>query len=104
MIEAAEDYENKGRRIRQLPKAEYHEKIRKGLCFTCDERNSHWNMCKNKHYGAMLLEETMETQVDVCSCLDLQSMAGLTPKRVLKLWGTLGNQQVTVLIDSGATH
>lgn len=51
-----------------------------------------------------IIEETMVTQVDMCRWLDLQNMAGLTPKKALKLWGNLGNQQVTVLEDSGATH
>ncbi|RDX72801.1 hypothetical protein CR513_47660, partial [Mucuna pruriens] len=110
MIKGAEgNKENsKGRKIRKLPEAEYQEKMKKGLCFTCDEKFSPEHVCKNNHYQAMILEEMIETQGDMeeetVVQLALQSMAGLTPKRALKLWGTLGNRQVTVLIDSGATH
>lgn len=36
--------------------------------------------------------------------LSLNSMQGVSSFNTLKLWGRIGNREVLVLVDSGATH
>ena len=114
---------NKGRNARLLPQTEYHERRRKGLCFTCDEKYTPKHICKNKQYKVMILEdieeeggeeEMVEHKVQVAESsvqneetsiqLDFHSMVGLTSKRSMKLWGRLDDKEVMVLIESGAMH
>ena len=44
-------------RFKRLTKGELQEKIKKGLCFRCDEKFGPDHVCKNKQYKVMLMEE-----------------------------------------------
>ena len=54
--------EQEGQEFRQLPEAEYSERMRKVLCFRCNEQFSSDHACKNKELRVMLLEVELDDQ------------------------------------------
>lgn len=107
----------RGRGFRRLTDAEMQERSKKGLCFRCDEKFSPGHVCSNKQLQVLLLEEDIENETKEENSeepepelemktlqLSMYSITGLTSKKSIKLWGTLEDKQVVILIDCGASH
>ncbi|VFQ66101.1 unnamed protein product [Cuscuta campestris] len=96
--------------IRRLTRVERLEKDAKGLCYNCDQK---WH--KGHKCGRFILimgkdegeedeaEEKEEIEV-AADILSLNSMAGVTTPRSLRLTGKIGQHGLDVLIDGGSTH
>ncbi|XP_010523379.1 PREDICTED: uncharacterized protein LOC104801738 isoform X2 [Tarenaya hassleriana] len=89
--------------FKRMSDAEFEEKRKKGLCFRCDEKFFVGHRCKQKELQVILAEEVMETGEEFAE-LSLNSVVGLTSPKTLKIRGSVGDQEVVILIDSGATH
>ncbi|VFQ71455.1 unnamed protein product [Cuscuta campestris] len=95
--------------IQRLTYAEKKERDAKGLCYNCDEK---WSKCHRCGRFLLLLEDDEEDlspgAVDetllVADVSTLNSMAGVTAPRSLRLSGMIAGGVVDVLIDSGSTH
>ncbi|WVZ15409.1 hypothetical protein V8G54_012975 [Vigna mungo] len=105
----------RGMGYKRLTEEEENEKRRRGLCFRCDERYSPGHVCRNKQLHVILLgqEEGVEEDEapsekeegdEVNLQLNVSSIAGMTSKNSLKLWGTIKGNKVIVMVDSGASH
>lgn len=70
-------------------------------CFEVDEDDEQGEveeeMCEENK------AEVMQTEEQELVTLSLESMAGLTAERSMKMKGRIGSKEVTILIDSGAT-
>ena len=97
----------------------------KGLCYNCDEKWSSGHHCKGKIQlfiadnfaldskldSATLtdsdatnsddLEATIDTQ---CPHISLHALSGLSSSDTSRLYGTINQAHLTILIDSGSTH
>lgn len=107
----------RGRNFRKLTDAEFQERSWKGLCFRCDEKFGPGHVCANKQLQVLVLTEEDDevgTAGDTNAIeeegepkdlqLSMCSIAGLSSKKTIKLWGKIGKEQVMVLIDCGASH
>lgn len=101
--------------FRHLTDAEIEDRRRRKLCFRCDEPFVTGHVCQNKHLNILILgeggeheeeeERREEERVEETAMqLNMGSVAGMTSRKSLKLWGTIRDRDVTVLIDTGATH
>ena len=102
---------------KKLTQAKLQERSRKGLCFKCGDRWGLDHVCKFKHYQLVLMEVGSDGESDIAvdereedPVLDMKqlqlskkSLLGITSNKSLKLWGTIGDRRVVVLIDSGAS-
>ena len=62
-----------GRRIfHNLSPAEVNEKMRKGECFTCEEKDNPAHVCQNKQFKLMIMEEEDEGNAGHFPQLDLE--------------------------------
>ncbi|GKC58538.1 ty3-gypsy retrotransposon protein, partial [Tanacetum coccineum] len=88
------------------------EKRSKGLCFKCDEKYGPGHQCKSKSLQVLWVDEEDAYQEDEpfehehldSVEVSLNSVIGLTSPRTMKIRGTVGETEVVVLIDCGATH
>ncbi|VFQ77447.1 unnamed protein product [Cuscuta campestris] len=95
--------------IRRLTYAEKKDRDAKGLCYNCDEKWSKGHRCGR---FLLLLEDDEEDlspgAVDetllMADVSTLNSMAGVTAPRSLRLSGMIAGGVVDVLIDGGSTH
>ncbi|VFQ69620.1 unnamed protein product [Cuscuta campestris] len=95
--------------IRRLSRAEKLERDAKGLCYNCDEKWTKGHCC-----GRFLLliededdaddQQPLDVTVLAADVSSLNSMAGVTTPRSLRLSGMLSESVVEVLIDGGSTH
>lgn len=108
--------------VRRLSDSELQKKREKGLCFRCDEKWGPGHRCKKKELSVLLIHDADEeesSQIDVTeeavadleavelnqvAEVSLSSVVGLTTPKTMKLKGMVGEQEVVVLIDPGATH
>lgn len=103
--------------VRRLTDKEFQDKRAKGLCFRCDDKWSMGHRCKKKELSVLLLDgEEDETDSDgnsesllspiaeVHSEISLNSVVGLSNPKTMKLKGLIGEKEVVVMIDPGATH
>lgn len=104
---------NRVRNFRNLPEEEYREKVRRGLCFYCDEKFGPNHVCKNRQFRLMLVEEVDEGVEDEEEGVEGKEWVGelpqidfnrLTTQKAMRLWGVVNGVQTKVLIDSGASH
>lgn len=106
-----------------LTESQINNKRAKGLCYKCDERWFKGHQCKTQ-VNVILIEEDewergeetqIETKGEEQATLDstevsnfvevsLNSVAGLSSPKTMKIKGTIMNQEVVTLIDPGATH
>ncbi|KAA0041482.1 Beta-galactosidase [Cucumis melo var. makuwa] len=114
---------------KRLSDAEFQARREKGLCFRCGEKYFAGHRCKSKEHkelrmlvvreGGEELEiveeeffdaETEMKQVEVQNVenlnieLSLNSVVGLTNPGIMKVKGRVGEEEVVILIDCGATH
>ncbi|KAL0927813.1 hypothetical protein M5K25_002024 [Dendrobium thyrsiflorum] len=108
-----------GGNFKRLTEKEMQEKRAKGLYFRCDEKYTPGHRCKDRTLQVLTVcddEETeeegereLEGEVEDKLHLDLaevslNSVVGFTTNHTMKVKGEIENQEVVVLIDSGATH
>lgn len=97
---------------------ELQERSRKGLCFKCGEKWGREHVCSMKNYQLILMEvkeeeeeeEVFEEAEDGEFVLEgkvlqlsLNSKEGLTSNRSFKVKGQIGEREILILIDCGAT-
>lgn len=106
--------------VKRLTEKELQEKRSKGLCFRCDDKWSIGHRCKKRELSVLLMDdedgaddqsseppsptEEIPPEVKVHSEVSLNSVIGLTNPKTMKLRGFIGNGEVVVMIDPGATH
>ncbi|TYK28130.1 Ty3/gypsy retrotransposon protein [Cucumis melo var. makuwa] len=114
---------------KRLTDAEFQARREKGLCFWCEEKYHAGHRCKtkeNKELRMLLVKESgeefkiveeeyfnTETEMKPPKIqgvenlnieLSINSVVGLTNSGTMKVKGRLGEEEVVVLIDCGATH
>ncbi|KAA0060520.1 snRNA-activating protein complex subunit 4 [Cucumis melo var. makuwa] len=114
---------------KRLSDAEFQARREKGLCFRCGEKYFAGHRCKSKEHkelrmlvvkeGGEELEtveeeffgaETEMKQAEVQNVenlnieLSINSVVGLTNPGTMKVKGRIGEEEVVILIDCGATH
>lgn len=107
---------NSGGEVKRLTEKELQEKRAKGLCYRCDAKWMIGHRCKKKELSVMLIaEEENETDGDdveappspteeIVTEVSLNSVIGLSNPKTMKLKGLIGDCEVIVMIDPGATH
>lgn len=109
--------------MRRLSEKELQEKRAKGLCFRCDEKWNIGHRCKRRELSVLLIDdgeedysegtgsepppsptEELTNEVTIHPEVSLNSVVGLSNPRTMKLRGKVGESEVVVLIDPGATH
>lgn len=87
----------------------------KGLCFRCDRKYSIGHCCPNKELQFLLVNDEedefdlkegkeVESEGGEVAELSLNSVVGLTAPWTMKLYGSIGPQEVVILVDSEAAH
>nr|GEV04413.1 Ty3/gypsy retrotransposon protein [Tanacetum cinerariifolium] len=101
--------------FKRLTDAEFADKRAKGICFRCDEKFGPGHRCPGKTLQVLLvgdedeIEEEFDEKSDEHVHLDmvevsLNSVMGFTSPHTMKIQGIIGDEDMVVLIDSGATH
>ena len=106
--------------FKRITESEIQNKRAKGLCFRCDEKFTPGHRCKDRSLQVLTVcddgedkslagEDEEDVEVEEHPHLDsievsLNSVVGFTPSHTMKIKGTIGEREVTVLVDSGATH
>ncbi|KAL4568842.1 hypothetical protein LXL04_024459 [Taraxacum kok-saghyz] len=107
---------------RPLTEAQIQDKRARGLCYKCDEKWQRNHRCKSQ-INVILVEEVAEdeegeeippgdepdatleaAEMDEQVEISLNSVAGLTSPKTMKLRGRVMEQAVVTMIDPGATH
>ncbi|WVZ14824.1 hypothetical protein V8G54_012390 [Vigna mungo] len=98
--------------VRNLPYPEYLKRREEGRCFRCGGPFSPGHRCPERGLKMLIVvdeeeevegEEATETTLATME-LSALSAGGLTPPKTMKLRGHIGQREVLVLIDSGASH
>lgn len=105
--------------LRTLTEAQIQDKRSRGVCYRCDDRWFKGHVCKSQ-VNVILVDEEEQTpevppdEVDPATLVStevspevevsLNSVAGLSSPKTMKVRGAIGNQPVVTLIDPGATH
>lgn len=93
----------------------------KGLCYNCDEKWSTNHRCKGRVLLFIADEQSPITETAEpeqgddqdnpepppdadCSHISLHALAGLPSLETFRIYGTIKNARLTVLVDSGSTH
>ncbi|RDX88844.1 hypothetical protein CR513_29503, partial [Mucuna pruriens] len=116
LTKGKDELNGRARPIRNRPE-EYEDKRRRRVCFRCNEPFALSHMCRNKHLHVLILregEEVIENEMwgseveenpkKDTMMLHMTSVAGVTSRKSLKLWGTIFDKKVIVLVDSRASH
>lgn len=106
--------------FKKMTDAKLQAKKDRGLCFRCDEKYSFGHRCKNKELHILMVNDKIdvaesdeaEREEDVDNAeeiyetveLSINSIVGLTTPKTMKVSGSIGQQEVVVMIDCGATH
>ncbi|KZV25380.1 hypothetical protein F511_07264 [Dorcoceras hygrometricum] len=113
------DAKREGRIVSQQ---EYQRRKEKGLCFRCGEAYSPMHKCAFKLLQVAVLEEEegeeeelidtltegdgQEEDIEDCGTLELPlfSISGMNQPQTLKLRGRIKDEEIVVMVDSGASH
>ena len=98
----------------------------KGLCYNCDEKWNANHQCKGrvmfliadeqspdpdastpefKEEQLALASDHTESPSDTsCSHISLHALSGLPSSETFRIYGTIKNVRLTILVDSGSTH
>lgn len=98
----------------------------KGLCYNCDEKWHIGHRCKGKVMlfiaedqapspdsmehevaedpGTAVLDNPEPSVDSDCSHISLHALAGLPSSETFRIYGTIRNAMLTILVDSGSTH
>lgn len=102
--------------VRILTEKELQEKWAKGLCYICDYKWVIGHKCRKRELSVLLMEDEEEeadgygTETfpppteEINTEVSLNSVIGLSNPKTMKLRGLVGNLEVVVMIDPGATH
>lgn len=107
-----------GRTFQRLNDEEMQDKIEKGLCFRCDEKYNSNHIFRNKQFHMLFiteataeeqegwLEEVTDGEIKEGKSMQLSmfTLAGMTTKKSLKVWGCIGEEQVIVMIACRASN
>lgn len=93
--------------------SELQAKREKGLCYRSDEKYSFGHIYKKTELHVLVVSDgveasddgTVEEEKEVGHTVELSltSVMGLITPKTMKVRGTIGQQEVVVLIDCGAT-
>ncbi|VFQ73441.1 unnamed protein product, partial [Cuscuta campestris] len=100
------------RPIRRISLAEKSEKDAKGECYFCPEKWSRGHRCNGRYLLLVTSEGEADDEglsVEAEAVIEgdvsvLQSLAGTTTPRSIRLKGVIEGQDVDVLVDGGSTH
>ncbi|KAH6796539.1 hypothetical protein C2S52_021093 [Perilla frutescens var. hirtella] len=104
------------RRFKNMTSEEYKKHIAAGTCFRCGLKFSPTHRCPPKTLNVIFTDDDdcvpadpasdvlEEPETDTEFRLSELSSHGLDSYRTLKLYGSLHSHQVTVMVDSGASH
>ncbi|VFQ71975.1 unnamed protein product, partial [Cuscuta campestris] len=100
------------RPIRRISPAEKSEKDAKGECYFCPEKWSRGHCCNGRYLLLVTSEGEADDEglsVEAEAVIEgdvsvLQSLAGTTTPRSIRLKGVIEGQDVDVLVDGGSTH
>ncbi|XP_042045394.1 uncharacterized protein LOC121791530 [Salvia splendens] len=104
------------KRFRNMSTEEYQKHIAAGTCFKCGLKFGPTHRCPPKTLNVLVWDNDDETSDDTPfdepetadTGLELQlselSRHGIDTSRTMKLFGTIGQQKVKVMVDSGASH
>lgn len=103
---------NRERTVRNLPYAEFVKRREEGRCFRCGGPFGPGHRCPERSLLMTILaedeedeEEEEESELDQMQMeLSAFSAGGLTQPKTMKLHERIGEKQVLILIDSGASH
>ncbi|XP_024018362.1 uncharacterized protein LOC112090683 [Morus notabilis] len=107
-----------GTGFKRMTDEEYQRRRAKGLCYRCDEKFSPGHRCKNRQLQVLLVsesdaeeeenaeeaEEEPADEIGGMAGLSLNAMMGIASSDTMKLKGAIGEREVLILIDSGASH
>lgn len=105
-------YKTNGR-VKRLKNAEIAKKRELGLCYRCDKKYNPSHHCKNRQLQVMVLQPCEEVEEDLHQNMEkgekvlklsLSFVVGIMGNHTMKLKGKVKEEEVPVLIDSGATH
>ncbi|KZV57116.1 peroxidase 64 [Dorcoceras hygrometricum] len=90
---------------RIVSQQEFQRRKDKGLCFRCGEPYSPMHKCAFKLMQVALLESELEEEGATEETeLPLFSISGMTQPQTMKLRGRIKDEEVIVMVDSGASH
>lgn len=103
--------------VKRMSAAEMQLRREKGLCYTCDEKFSLSHKCPNKHYYILQLDdgEPEITEIESPKTEDItdetltehhlsfNALSGDTATGTIRFTGSIGGQQVQVLLDGGSS-
>ncbi|XP_074356051.1 uncharacterized protein LOC141695725 [Apium graveolens] len=102
--------------VKRVTEKELQEKRAKGLCYRCDAKWMIGHRCAKRELSVMLIEEEegdiegegidspQSPLEELMTEVSLNSVIGLSNPKTRNLKGLLGDHEVIVMIDPGATH
>ncbi|CAH9140159.1 unnamed protein product [Cuscuta epithymum] len=110
--------------VRRFSNREYLDMRAKGQCFRCKQQYSPMHVCPNKSLQILIAEDDEDelskemnptdclevdhppadsSQIFICD-LPLTALGGIDGPKTLKFLGWVANQEVVIMVDSGASH
>jgi hypothetical protein len=98
--------------LRRLSPTEMAERRKKGLCYNCDEQYVRGHKCPKLFYlevsdygdPDLLLPVNQQDKDDQPPLISFTAITGIHHEDIMKLHVTIGNHELTALLDSGSTH
>ena len=100
-IEGRKHVDTQGSQVRRMTARELDDKRVRGLCYMCNSKWSLGNKCAEKKL--FIIEDNNEEEAEL-TMASMLTMAGANTPQTLKIEGSIKNQKVMVLINSGSTH